>query len=233
MLHPIGVRPWQKIRDERVRRLEGRQLAEDGALFTNDPLQRRREPIGIGVAAIVVQRHSKFAVDRKRAQRKRAQLDRAVDQVVKIRGRKRSRIGRGMQLRRDLPLRGRVERDTRRAPFEPARPHERRRNIQVRVGGVDREMRSIQRDRRRPCSAHAPCRDAPAHSTATDSAARPSEARPCRHRSARRTRSARIHESAYRPGDVRDIITSSVPGGTSANVTSTCIRWCWASGKLR
>jgi hypothetical protein len=145
MLHPVGARPWQKIRDKRVGGLEWRQLAKDGAFFTHDPLQRCGETIRIGVAAVVVQCHSKFAIHRERPQRKRTQLDRAVDQIGEIGRRKRPRIGGRMQLGRGLPRGRRVERHTRGATFEPARPHERRRNIQMRVCRVDREMRSIQR----------------------------------------------------------------------------------------
>ena len=73
--------------------------------FAHDSLESRRKPVGIRVAAVVMQRHAELAIDDERALRERAQLYRAVDQVVQVARGKRLRIGRGMQLRRDLPRR--------------------------------------------------------------------------------------------------------------------------------
>ena len=92
------------------------QLAEHGALFAHDSLEVRRKPFGIRVAAVMMERHAKLAIDDERAQRERAQLYRAVDQVMQVACGKCLRIGRGMELRRDLPRCGRVERGRRGTP---------------------------------------------------------------------------------------------------------------------
>src|SRR5688572_6145251 len=92
-----------------------------------------------------MQRDAKLAIDGERPQRERAQLGWAVDEVVKIRGSKGPRIRGGMQLRRDFPLRGSVERDSRLTSLQPSCPHQRRRNVQVCMRGVDRQMRSVEK----------------------------------------------------------------------------------------
>ena len=62
----VGLCPRQKIGDEGVRLLEGRQLAEHRALFAHDLLESGRKPVGIGVAAVVMERDAKLAIDRER-----------------------------------------------------------------------------------------------------------------------------------------------------------------------
>ena len=105
MLHPVGRRPRQKIRNERVGLLVGRQLAEHRARLAHDLLESRRKPVGIRVAAVVVERDPKLTLDREGPQRERAQLCRAVDQVLQVARGERSRIRGRMQLRGDLPRR--------------------------------------------------------------------------------------------------------------------------------
>ena len=73
-----------------------------------------------------------------------SELDRAVDQVLQVGRRERARIGRRMKLRRDLPRGRGLERDAHRTILESARPHQRRGNIDVRVRGVDRQIRAVE-----------------------------------------------------------------------------------------
>ena len=105
--------PRKKISNERVGRFECRQLAEYGALLAHDFLEARGEPVDIGIAAVMMHCHAKLAIDRERPKRKRAELDRAVDQVLQAARGERPRIGRGMQLGRNLPPCRRVEGDAR------------------------------------------------------------------------------------------------------------------------
>ena len=62
---------------------------------------------------------------------------------MQIAGGEGPRIGGGMQLRRHLPVRGRIERHADGPLLEAARPHQRRRNIDVRVSRIDAEIRAV------------------------------------------------------------------------------------------
>ena len=109
---------------------------------TNAVELRRRPGVMRGEA-------ERVAVDRELANRHRAELGRAVHQVLKIGRGELERRGPRVQLRRDAPARlavaaaGRFERDGRGTIVEPARPHDRRRHVDVRVRRVDREVGAV------------------------------------------------------------------------------------------
>jgi hypothetical protein len=143
VLHPVVCRPRQVVGDEDVRHFVGRELAEDRALFSNDLLHARRKAFDVGGASLVVDGNPELLIHLERMQGEAAQLGRTVDQVLEVGGRKRARIARRTQLGRDLPVVGCVEGDACGSWLEPPRPHERGRNIQMRVRGVDRQVRAV------------------------------------------------------------------------------------------
>ena len=79
------------------------------------------------------------------AQEVPAHLDGTVGQVGEVRRREREGICRGEQLGGDPPAGpgGRNDLDDRRPVLEPARPHERCWHVDVCVGGVHRQIRSV------------------------------------------------------------------------------------------
>ncbi len=148
MLHAIAARPGQIVGDEGVvPRLELRKLAEDLPLLTHDCFDVLRQPVEVRVGARVVSGQANRASIRgERPHRARPEFDRAVHQILQVRRGELERAGAREQLRERAPLLScwRLQRDDRTTVVEAARPHQRRRHVDVRVRWVNREVGAIQ-----------------------------------------------------------------------------------------
>ena len=139
-------------------RLVLRVLAVDGALLLDDLLDILHERVQLRVGAGVMDGESECPrADRELADHDGPELCRTVHQVLQVRRGQLERVGDRsprvvrrpvpvyVELRRHLPMfTGRLlERDDRGSILEAVRPHQRRRHIDVRVVGVDRQIRAV------------------------------------------------------------------------------------------
>ncbi len=152
VLHPITATPGHVVAEERVvPGLELRILAEHGALLSDDLLGAGDVLVDFGLARVVMDRDPDrgllaiAATDLERPDRLRAQLRRAVHQVLQVRRGERPGIVGREQLRRRHPRQAlrRLEGDAHAAVIEPARPQQRRRHVHVRVRRIDGEIGAV------------------------------------------------------------------------------------------
>ena len=151
MLHPVAVRPWQVVGDERVGvALERGELAVDAAGFAHNPLDVASEGVELRVGSRVVhgQAHNRrpgHVGKRERPQTERADLRGTVHEVLQVWRGVGKRIGTRQELGPDAPARPRRRSEAhRRGPqLEAAGPHQRRRHVDVRVGAVDAEVGAV------------------------------------------------------------------------------------------
>ncbi len=153
VFHAVASRPRQVVHQERVAaRIEGGQLAEDGTLLGDDALDVLREGLDLGVGAEVMDddanRGGGFVAgwrDRELAQRRGAELDGGIEQVLQVRCGEDVCVGRREELRERAP-RGAGRRHETHANVmvgERGRPEEDRRGVDVRVGVVDGEVGAV------------------------------------------------------------------------------------------
>ena len=152
MLHAVAAGIREVVRKKCVvARLVARVLAVDRPLLANDLLDVLDVAVELGIGAGVMEREAEGArADGELPHRDRTEFRGAVHQVLQVRRGELDAIGArrgaaGVQLRGDLPVHagGLFERKRDRTIVEAARPHERRRHVDVRVRLVDGEVRAV------------------------------------------------------------------------------------------
>ena len=151
VLHAVAAGPRQVVGEERVgAAVEARQLAEDRDRLADDLLDVPGEGLGVDPAAVVVQGDAQglralALLHREAVQREGPHFGGAVHQVVQVGGGEDQRVVGGEELRRHLPglARRRHELDAGGARLQPLGPHQRRRHVQVAVGGIDGQVGAV------------------------------------------------------------------------------------------
>ena len=154
MLHAVAAGPRQVVGEKGVgAALECGKLAEDRQLFADDALGIGGERVGFGVGAVVVQRDA----ERGGSPAAAAPATLKVRSVwalnsdglsirywrlgaVNVSG---SLVGYSCVATRHWRPGRLLERDARRPVLEPARPHQRRRHVDVGVRGVDAQVGAV------------------------------------------------------------------------------------------
>ena len=147
MLHAIAIRVREIVGQECIGPwFVDRILAVDRTLLADDFLHVLDERFELcGGAGVMCGETKRPAVDLELTDRHRTELRGAVHQILKVRRRKLEGGRARMQLRRHLPMetRGRNKGQCRWPVVQSARPHDRRRHVDVRMASVHGQVGAV------------------------------------------------------------------------------------------